>query len=81
MEYLLRLVRVAKLPNALNMIDGRGLSAILDFIYQKQKRDADVTMNFTKRYLGQLLQLLAILLLICYTLGCFWWWYVDVVRH
>ena len=80
-EYLLRLVRVAKLPNALNMIDGRGFSAIIDFIYRYRKRSLDVKVNFTKRYFGQMLQLITILLLICYTLGCFWWWFVDAVRH
>ena len=80
-EYLLRLVRLRKLPNALNMIDGRGFSAILSFAYRKVTRNEKVNINYKNRYIGQMLQLLTILLLLCYSIGCFWWWYVDAVRH
>ena len=63
------------------MIDGRGFSAIVEFVQRKSRREEKVASNYKNRYVGQMLQLLTILILLCYTLGCLWWWYVDAVRH
>jgi hypothetical protein len=38
-EYLLRMVRISKLPNALNMLDGRGFSLVITLIKSHGDRD------------------------------------------
>jgi hypothetical protein len=38
-EYFCRMVRIIKLPNALNMLDGRGLSLLIVLVRSEGSRD------------------------------------------
>jgi hypothetical protein len=54
-EYLCRMIRVAKLPNAVNLIDGRGFSLIVTMLRQPGSRDENIQVDFVFRYIGSLL--------------------------
>jgi hypothetical protein len=56
-DYLLRMVRITKLPNALNMLDGRGLSLVITMLKTTGDREENISVSFAMRYLGTLLEL------------------------
>jgi hypothetical protein len=51
-EYLIRMIRITKLPNALNMLDGRGFSLLISFIRDGGSREENQTVSFLMRYIG-----------------------------
>lgn len=75
------MVRVYKLPKALNMIDERGFSRILFYLINFYSKRDRIRNNFMHRLIGRLAYLVVICLLLCYALGSFWWWYVNAVRN
>jgi hypothetical protein len=49
-EYLIRLVRILKLPNALNMLDGRGVSFLISSCRSAKDREQEATVNYAVRF-------------------------------
>ena len=80
-EYFFRLLRVFKIPATLNLIDGRAVSLILREINSGGSRAEKKDNGITTKYITDLITLVVVMLLLCYGLGCFWWWYVDHVRN
>jgi hypothetical protein len=78
-EYLIRLVRVLKLPNALNMLDGRGFSNIIAGFRSTADREQTTAINYAVRFWTSLVQMIIIMILVCYTLACFWYWFTKQV--
>jgi hypothetical protein len=79
-EYLCRLVRLFKLPKALNMLDGRGVSLIISFLKNGEKKDSAMGVSFTMKFYGELANMMLIMVLVCYALACLWYWYVAKVE-
>jgi hypothetical protein len=78
-EYLLRLVRTLKLGRAMNMLDDRGLSKLLVSLKTATSREKAVTVNYDAKTWVSLGQMTVTMLLVCYGMACFWFWYVKQV--
>jgi hypothetical protein len=76
-EYFLTMIRLSKLPNALNMVDGRGISLLITLLRGTGSRDENVSANFIMRYIGSLTQMMLNMVLLCYCSTCIFFWHVK----
>ncbi|OMJ88699.1 hypothetical protein SteCoe_9322 [Stentor coeruleus] len=81
-EYLLRMFRLLKLPGVINLTDGTGVSYLLTyFCVGKREKDGKITYSFTTKIIASLVKLFIIIIFIVYFLGCFWYWFQNVVSN
>lgn len=74
-EYIIRLTRLLKLPNVLNLFGGKVFAYFANFIrYGKITMDEAVD-SFTARYAGLLFQSTLSMVLVIYIMGGIWFWY------
>ncbi|OMJ82217.1 hypothetical protein SteCoe_17113 [Stentor coeruleus] len=81
-EYLLRMFRLLKLPGVIDLTDGTGVSYLLTyFCIGKREKDGKITYSFTTKIIASLVKLFIIIIFIVYFLGCFWYWFQNVVSN
>lgn len=81
-EYYLRMVRLLKLPEVINISNGTGIGYFLTFFrFGKREKDGSVTYKYKTKIIASLVQLLLSVLFIIYFLGCFWYWFQNIVRN
>lgn len=81
-EYLLRMLRLLKLPGVINLTDGTGVSYLLTyFCVGKREKDGKITYSFTTKIIASLVKLFIIIIFIVYFLGCFWYWFQNTVSN
>ena len=80
-EYLLRMVRLIKLPGVLNITDGTGISFLLTYFqFGKREKTGKITYPFTTKIIASLIQLCITIIFLVYFLGCFWYWFLHHLK-
>ena len=81
-EYLLRMIRLIKLPGVLNITDGTGISFLLTyFSFGKREKTGKITYPFTTKIIASLIQLCITIFFLVYFLGCFWYWFQNHAKN
>ncbi|OMJ88333.1 hypothetical protein SteCoe_9746 [Stentor coeruleus] len=81
-EYLLRMFRLFKLPDVLNITDGNGMSYLLTyFSFGKREKNGKITYTYKARIIASLVKLFIVIVFIVYFFGCFWYWFQGIVKN
>lgn len=81
-EYLLRMIRIIKLPGVLNITDGTGVSYLLTYLnFGKRGKDGKIFYSLKVKILASFVQIFVTLFFIIYFMGCFWFWFQNVVDN
>ncbi|OMJ67045.1 hypothetical protein SteCoe_35897 [Stentor coeruleus] len=81
-EYLLRMLRLLKLPLIINFTDGVGLGYLLTYFnIGKTDKKGKARYSFLFKIVASVIKLLVSVVFIIYFLGCFWYWFQRKVQN
>lgn len=81
-EYMLRMVRLLKLPGVIDITDGTGISYLLSFFaIGKREKSGQITYSYTVKIVVSIVKIFIFLIFIVYFLGCLWYWFQKIVSN
>lgn len=78
-EYYLRLIRLLKVPHALNIITHSCLK-VARFLKGERSDKPNLALDLTAKYTSSILYILILVVFYTYAMACFWYWYVVQVQ-
>lgn len=88
-SYLIKLVRLFKLPKFFGLLDSSKFDNFLDALLEKENTDSKkeksrqekMTIKYVARYIFKVFRLILIAIMLAYFLGCTWYLFVDVFKN
>lgn len=78
-EYYFRLVRLLKIPSALNLLDGQGIGMIIPFLMTRVMKNNGF-MTLKQKHFTMIFNILLFMIFLTYSLACLWFWYSQKTR-